>query len=252
MARNPLRIIPRLDIKWPNLIKTIQLEGLRVIGSPKEFALQYYKDGADEIILNDCVASLYGRNSLLDLISDVAEDIFIPLTVGGGIRSVEDARLILRAGADKVFVNTSIIKNPALITDIAEVFGTQAMVAHIEAKKIDNHWEPYYDNGRERSGLNVVEWAVECEKRGAGEILLTSIDNEGTKRGFDFDLLSAVLEKVNIPVIASGGFGNSAHGVKADQMGASGIAIADHFHYKKNSVHGIKGILQQDKVLVRL
>ena len=172
-----LRLIARLDIKGPNLIKGIHLEGLRVIGSPNEYALNYYKQGIDELIYMDCVASLYGRNHLSEIIKSAAKDIFIPMTVGGGIRSVENAKEILRSGADKVAINTAAISNPKIISDIARQFGSQCVVLSIEAKKVGtDHWEAYANSGRERTNLDVIEWAKTCVANGAGELLVTSID----------------------------------------------------------------------------
>ena len=172
-----IRLIARLDIKGPSLIKGIHLEGLRVIGSPNDFALHYYLQGVDELIYMDCVASLYGRNHLGDIIKAAAKDIFVPITVGGGIRSVNDATDILRLGADKVALNTAAVESPQLITSIARRFGNQCMVLSVEAKQINfDHWEVYTNNGRERTGLDVVEWVKKGVSMGAGEILLTSVD----------------------------------------------------------------------------
>ena len=171
-----IRIIGRLDIKGPNLIKGIHLEGLRIIGDPQIFAKKYYNQGVDELIFIDTVATLYGRNSLHETISKAAKDIFVPLTVGGGIRSVDDVYEILRVGADKVSINTAAVKNPNLIKQVSEKFGSQAMVVSIEAKKQNSIWEVYTDNGRERSGKNVLDWAKQVVSLGAGEILLSSVD----------------------------------------------------------------------------
>ena len=169
-----IRLIPRLDVKSNNLIKGIQLEGLRVLGTPNEFALRYYKQGADELIYMDCVASLYGRNNLHDIVEQAARDVFIPLTVGGGIRSVDDANRLLRCGADKVAVNTAAVSNPHLIADIARCFGSQCMVLSVEAKQLGpGHWEAYTNNGREKTGIDVVDWVRRGVALGAGEILLT-------------------------------------------------------------------------------
>ena len=200
-----IRIIPRLDIKGPNLIKSIQFEGLRIIGDPNTFAKKYYKEGADELLYMDVVASLYGRNSLMDLISNAVKDVFIPITVGGGIRSIENAGEVLRSGADKVAVNTAVVKNPKLITQLKDKFGSQSIVVSIEAKKIDNGWEAYTENGREKTGLDVIHWAKKCSNMGAGEILLTSVDREGTRKGFDLELINEVKKHINIPLIVSGG-----------------------------------------------
>lgn len=230
-----LRIIPRLDIKGKNLIKGVQLEGLRVMGDPNEFALAYYEAGADELIFMDIVASLYGRNNLSDIISRAADQVFIPITVGGGIRSVEDARHILRSGADKVAINTAAVARPELITDIAHHFGSQAMVLSIESKKIaPGKWEVFTDNGRERTGMDVIEWAERGVSLGAGEILLTSVDREGTRKGFDVDLVAEVSAAVSVPVIASGGMGTIEHFVDVAKRGqADAVSMAHVLHYKK-------------------
>jgi cyclase len=237
-----LRIIPRLDIKGPNLIKGIRLEGLRVIGDPQEHAIRYYEAGADELVYMDIVASLYGRNNLSDIISRAAKNVFIPITVGGGIRSVEDARHILRSGADKVAINTAAIGRPALITEVAHRFGSQAMVLSIEAKQVGpGKWEAYTDNGRERTGLDVLEWARQGVELGAGEILLTAIDREGTRSGFDIDLIRTVSAAVPVPVIASGGMGSREDFVGAAQQGkADAVSMADVLHYRRMSIGDIR------------
>lgn len=237
-----IRIIARLDVKSDYLVKGIHFEGLRKIGNPNEFAKMYYEQGADEIIYMDIVASLYNRNNLTDIIRKTTEDIFIPITVGGGIRSLEDAQKILRNGADKVAINTAAIKRPELITEISSKFGSQCMVLSIEAKKIaDGKWEVYYDNGREKTGIDVIEWAKKGCELGAGEILLTSVDMEGTKKGFDYELVKAVSEIVPIPVIASGGMGNFDHmnEVITDSR-ADAVAIASVLHYKKTDIQTLK------------
>jgi cyclase len=236
-----LRLIARLDIKGPNLIKGIQLEGLRVMGVPNEFALSYYRQGADELIYMDVVASLYGRNHLGEIIKEAVKDIFIPLTVGGGIRSIENVRDILRSGADKVAINTGAVANPSIITDIARQFGSQCMVLSIEAKKVaSDHWEVYTDNGRERTGLDVVEWAKLCVSNGAGEVLVTSVDREGTGVGFDAELVKAVSSAVNVPVIASGGMGKFEDIVDVVSAGADAVAMADILHYKRANLMDIR------------
>jgi imidazole glycerol-phosphate synthase subunit HisF len=237
-----IRLIARLDIKGPNLIKGIHLEGLRVIGSPNEHALRYYQQGADELIYMDCVASLYGRNSLGDVIQNAARDVFVPITVGGGIRSVEDATNLLRCGADKVAVNTAAVANPKLISDISRRFGSQCMVLSIEAKKIGSgQWEVYTDNGRERTGLDVVDWIKKGVELGAGEILLTSVDREGTRKGYDITLIDAITQEVSVPVIASGGMGNPEDLVDAVINGkADAVAMADILHYNRATVDDIR------------
>lgn len=237
-----IRIIARLDIKGPNVIKSIQMEGLRVMGDPQEFALRYYEQGADELLYVDVVASLYGRNSLQETIKRAAQDIFVPLTVAGGIRSVDDVRAILRAGADKIAINTEATKRPELIRDVARQFGSQCMVLSIEAKSIaPGRWEVYTDNGREKTGLDVVDWAQRGVELGAGEILLTSVDREGMREGFDVDLVAAVSHAVHVPVIASGGMGKTEHLREVVQRGqADAVAMADILHYGRATVADIR------------
>lgn len=248
-----IRLIARLDIKGHNLIKGIHLEGLRVIGSPNAFALDYYRQGVDELIYMDCVASLYGRNHLGNIVKAAAKDIFVPMTVGGGIRSVDDATEILRAGADKVAVNTAAVANPKLITDIARRFGSQCMVLSIEAKKVaQDRWEVYTDNGRERTGIDVVAWVKQGVDNGAGEILLTSVDREGTRKGFDINLVRAVTAEVSVPVIASGGMGNPEDLMAVAKEGhADAVAMADILHYKRAQVSDIRTFAEKAGLGVR-
>ena len=237
-----LRLIARLDIKGANLIKGVHLEGLRVVGDPQIHAAKYYHDGADEIIYMDTVASLYGRNNLVDVVSRATEHVFVPITVGGGIRSVEDARTLLRAGADKVAINTAAIKEPKLISQLSDVWGSSTIVLSIEAKKTgDNKWEAYTDNGRERTGLDVAQWAETGAKLGAGEIFVTSVDQEGTRKGFDCELVAEITKRVEIPVIASGGFGSLDHLSQLVKTAKpTGVAIADSLHYNRYSIDQIR------------
>ena len=203
-----IRLIARLDVKDTNLVKGIQLEGLRKLGDPNRFAKEYYEQGIDELLYIDIVASLYNRNNLSDIVRKTVDDVYIPVCVGGGLRSVEDVRHILAMGADKVAINTAAIKRPELITEVAEAFGSQCMVLSIQAKRSrtwPGKWEAYYDNGRAHSGYDVVEWAKRGEALGAGEILLMSVDNEGLQRGMDLELIEAVTKAVSIPVICGGG-----------------------------------------------
>lgn len=238
------RLVARLDIKGTNLIKGVHLEGLRVIGSPNEHALRYYQQGADELIYMDCVASLYGRNHLGEIVSAAARDIFVPMTVGGGIRSVDDATQVLRMGADKVAVNTAAVVNPGLITDIARRFGSQCMVLSVEAKQVgQDRWQVFTDNGREFTGLDVIDWVKKGVALGAGEILLTSIDREGTKKGFDLRLVRAVTNVVSVPVIASGGMGVVDDVVcVVTEGGADAVAMADILHYKRATIGDIRAV----------
>jgi cyclase len=230
---NNIRIIPRLDIKGPNLVKGIHLEGLRVLGKPEAFARYYYENGADELFFQDTVASLYDRNSLHDIITKTAKEIFIPLTVGGGLRTIDDIRNVLRAGADKVAINTAAIKNPHFIRDASHIFGSSTIVVAIEAiKNTDGKYLAFTDNGREYSGLEVVAWAKKAEELGAGEIVITSVDKEGTGEGYDLDLIKSVSETVSVPVIAHGGASTPENIVEAILYGgADAVAIASILHY---------------------
>jgi imidazole glycerol-phosphate synthase subunit HisF len=237
-----VRLIARLDIKGPNLIKGIHLEGLRVIGDPQEHARRYYEAGADELLYMDIVASLYGRNNLTEIVKRAAKDVFVPMTVGGGVRSVDDARALLRAGADKVAINTAATANPPLITEMARKLGSQCVVLSIEAKRVAaGKWTAYTDNGREHTGKDVVEWVKQGAQLGAGEVLLTSVDQEGTRKGFDVALVRAVTEAVDIPVIASGGMGSFEHLEEVVRQGeADAVAMADILHYKRASLGDIR------------
>lgn len=228
-----IRIIPRLDIKGPNLVKGIHLEGLRVLGKPSDFARFYYENGADELFFQDTVASLYDRNSLHEIITKTAREIFIPLTVGGGIRSIEDIKNVLRAGADKVVINTAAIKTPQFIHEASLKFGSSTIVVAIEAiKNNDGKYFAFTDNGREYSGLEVVSWAKRAEELGAGEIVITSVDREGTGEGYDIELIRLISEAVSIPVIAHGGASSPEDAVLAIQEGkADAISIASILHY---------------------
>lgn len=248
-----VRLIARLDIKGANLIKGIHLEGLRVIGSPNEYALRYYQQGIDELIYMDVVASLYGRNNLGDIVQAVAKDIFVPLTVGGGIRTVEDAAHLLRCGADKVALNTAAVANPSLITEISRRFGSQCVVLSVEARQISaGRWEVYTDNGREKTGLDVIDWIKQGIKLGAGEILLTSVDREGTRKGFDVELVRSATQVSTVPVIASGGMGTPEDLLAVVQQGgADAIAMADILHYGRASIADVSKIAQDAGIEVR-
>lgn len=253
MKHKNIRLISRLDIKGPNLIKGVHLEGLRIIGDPQEYATKYYQQGADELIYIDIVASLYGRSKLPEIVSRTVEEVFVPLTVGGGIRNIDDVTELLRAGADKVAINTAAVKNPKLINEVSRKFGSQCMVLSIEAKKqSENSWEVYTDSGREKTGIDVLDWAKEGVLQGAGEILLTSIDAEGTKKGFDLNLIKLITESVNIPVIASGGMGSFKHLEDAVKIGgADGIAMADILHYERSSIPAIRESALESNINVR-
>ena len=248
------RIIARLDIKNEFVIKGVRLEGLRKIGNPNELAKKYYKQGADEIIFIDAVAAYYDRNSLNHILEEACEDVFIPITVGGGLRSIEDIQNVLKSGADKVAINTKAIQDPILLEAASKMFGSQCIIASIAAKKIaDDKWEAYVDNGREPTGLDVVEWAKQVERLGAGEILLTSIDADGTKRGFDLELNARVASQVCVPVIASGGAGSNRDvlDLLANSQ-VSALSVASLLHYNLSTIGTLKRDISQANLKVRL
>ena len=231
-AASRVRVIPRLDIKGPNLVKGVHLEGLRVLGKPERFAREYYESGADELLFMDIVASLYERNSLVDIVRRTAREIFIPLTVGGGLRSLDDINRVLRAGADKVSLNTAAIRRPELITEAANRFGSSTIVVSVEAIRTGpDTYEAFTDNGREKTGLDAVQWAVRAAELGAGELLVTSIDREGTGTGFDVPLTRRIAELVPIPVIACGGAGRLEHVAEVAVEGrAQAVCLASILH----------------------
>lgn len=248
-----IRLIARLDVKGPYVIKGVHLEGLRKVGDPNDLAKKYFLQGADEIIYMDSVASLYGRNNLLDIVRKATAEVFIPITVGGGLRSVEDVREALCAGADKIAINTAAVKRPKLISEVSQCFGSQCMVLSIEAKKVgENKWEAYTDNGREKTGLDAVEWALRGYELGAGEILLTSVDMEGTAKGFDYELVKSVTTLLPIPVIASGGMGEFSHLEKVVTGSlADAVAMAHVLHYEKLTMPEIRGLALANNLDVR-
>lgn len=253
--KKKIRLVARLDVKDTNLVKGIQLEGLRKLGNPNQFAREYYEQGIDELLYIDIVASLYNRNNLSDIVRKTVEDVYIPVCVGGGLRSVEDVRSILSMGADKVAINTAAIKRPELITEVANAFGSQCMVLSIQAKKSrtqEGKWEAYYDNGRAHSGYDVVEWAKRGVELGAGEILLMSVDCEGLQHGMDLDLIRAVTEAVDVPVICGGGVGCADDVIDAANAGAAAVSCAAVLHYKKTTVLELKEDIRAGGVEVRV
>jgi cyclase len=236
------RVIARLDIKGSNVVKGIHMEGLRKIGDPQTLAEKYANEGADELLYLDTVASLYGRNQLEDLLERTTERVFIPVTVGGGISSLADVQRLLNAGADKIAVNTAAIRRPNLLNEISDRYGNQCLVVSIEAKRTAHGWECYTDCGRERSGRNAVDWAFECGNRGAGELLVTSIDQDGTMKGMDYDLIAQIAPHVDIPVTACGGLGTIEHARKAVQQGADAVAAASAFHYNRITFEELRDV----------
>jgi cyclase len=247
------RIIPCLDVKNGRVVKGMSFVDLVDAGDPVECAKEYDKQGADELVFLDITASSDGRSTVIDMVKEVANTIFIPFTVGGGIRTVEDFNDILRAGADKVSVNSAAIKRPDLINEAAYKFGSQCVVVAIDAKSKGDSWEVYINGGRVPMGIDAVEWAVECEKRGAGEILLTSLDQDGQKKGYDIALTKAISEKVNIPVIASGGAGALEHFYDAFTLGkADAVLAASLFHFGEIPIPELKKYLDSKGISVRL
>jgi cyclase len=246
-----LRIIPCLDVDHGRVVKGVNFVGLRDAGDPVELARRYDAEGADELIFLDITASSDDRAILIDLVARTADEVFIPLTVGGGIRSLDDARRILRAGADKVAVNSAALARPALVAELAATFGNQCVVVAIDARRADGGYEVYSHGGRRPTGRDAVAWAVEVVRLGAGEILLTSMDRDGTESGYDADLVGRVAAAVSVPVIASGGVGNLGHLVEGAAAGADGVLAASVFHYQATTIAEAKAYLAAHGVVVR-
>ena len=247
------RIIPCLDVLAGKVVKGIQFKNLRLAGDPPKLARLYEEQGADEIVFLDIGASPENRRILIDVVKRTARELSIPLAVGGGIRSIKDMEEVLCSGADKISVNTAAVKNPSIISEGAEIFGSQCVVVAIDAKRRDGWWEVYICGGREPTGLDAVEWAKKVERLGAGEILLTSMDRDGTTSGYDLELTRAVSESVNIPVIASGGAGEPRHIYEVLTIGKADAALAASiFHYGVYTVRSIKEYLRRRGVPVRL
>ena len=248
------RIIPCLDVNAGRVVKGVNFVELRDAGDPVEVARRYDEQGADEITFLDITASSDQRDIILDVVSRVAEQVFIPLTVGGGVRSVEDVRRLLNAGADKVSMNTAAVQNPQLVADASAKVGAQCIVVAIDAKRSGpGHWEVFTHGGRKGTGLDAVEWARKVQRLGAGEILLTSMDRDGTKSGFDIDLTRAVSEAVDVPVIASGGVGSLQHLADGVTRGkADAVLAASIFHYGEHTVREAKEYMRDQGIEVRL
>lgn len=247
------RIIPCLDVDKGRVVKGVNFVNIVDAGDPVENAIQYDKEKADELVFLDITASSDNRSTMIDVVKRVAESVYIPFTVGGGIRTVDDMRMMLLAGADKTSINTAAVKNPQLINDGAEQFGSQFVVVAIDAKKNTEDWEVYIHGGRTPTGIDVVSWAVEVEKRGAGEILLTSMDCDGTRNGYDVALTRVVADAVKIPVIASGGAGDLSHFSEVIQDGhADAVLAASLFHFRELSIDQVKHHLKENDIPVRL
>ena len=247
------RIIPCLDVKDGRVVKGVNFVNLRDEGDPVELAKYYDQEGADELVFLDITASSDKRDIVIDLVEKTAKEVFIPFTVGGGIRSIADMNAILEAGADKVAINSAAVKEPEIITKGAKKFGSQFITAAVDAKKIDGKWKVFIHGGRENTGINLVKWIKELEQRGAGEILLTSMDRDGTREGYDLDMLEAVANEINIPLIASGGAGKPVHLKKVLENNlADAVLAASIFHEKDYSINEVKEYLKKDGIPVSL
>ncbi len=247
------RIIPCLDVKNGKVVKGINFVGIKEVGDPVECAAMYQEQGADEIVFLDITATHEGRGTILDIVEKTAKKVFVPLTVGGGINTIEDVKNTLRAGADKVSINSAAVKNPDFIKQAADQFGTQCVVVAIDVKRVDGHFHVVVHGGRIDTGLNAIEWAKQAVALGAGEILLTSMDTDGTKNGFDHELLNAVCQQVQVPVIASGGCGTLEHFSQVfEQTPADAALAASLFHYRELTVGQVKQYLNQHQISVRL
>ena len=247
------RIIPCLDVDQGRVVKGVNFVNIRDAGDPVEVAKRYNEQGADEITMLDITATHEGRGTMIETVQAIAGQVFIPLTVGGGIRTVEDIRAMLNAGADKVSINSAAIFNPEFVREASERFGAQCIVVAIDAKRVDDHWEIFTHGGRKPTGINAVEWAVKMEQYGAGEILLTSMDRDGVKTGFDIDLTRAIADSISTPVIASGGVGTLDHLAEGVLKGhADAVLAASIFHFGEYTIQQAKEAMAAQQVEMRL
>jgi cyclase len=247
-----VRVIPCLDVDGGRVVKGVKFQNLRDAGDPVELAARYDQEGADELVFYDITASAHGRDTMVEVVARTAEQVFIPLTVGGGVRTLDDARRLLRVGADKVSVNSAAVAEPALIDQLADTFGTQCVVVGIDVRRAATQFEVYTHGGRVATGRDAVAWASECEARGAGEVVLNSMDRDGTRNGFDLDLTREVVDTVGIPVVASGGVGRLEHLVEGAVAGrADAVLAASIFHFGEATVADAKAQLAAAGVPVR-
>ena len=250
---NKIRIIVRIDINNDSVVKGRCLEGLKKIGRPNEMSKKYYEEGVDEIVFLDAVASLYDRNSLIDILKQATKETFVPITIGGGIKTIKDIKDALSAGADKVAINTQAVKNLDFIREAVQIFGSQAIIGSVVARRHRYRWEAFIDNAKHRTHKDAVDWAVELEKAGAGEIMITSIDNDGRQKGFDVELVDAITKRVSIPVIASGGAGSSNDVIKlCKNTNCDAVAVASLIHYGVENISDIKNKMKDNNIGVRL
>jgi cyclase len=246
------RVLARIDIKNKYVIKGVYLEGLRKIGNPMELCQRYAKEGIDEIVFMDAVAALYDRNSLIEIISEASKNIFIPITIGGGIRTITDIQNALDAGADKVAINTKAVKDPEFITEAVSTFGAQAIIGSIVALQRESYWEVFIDNARTRTHIDAKKWSITLQDLGVGEIMVTSIDRDGTKKGYDTELMNEINKSVSVPVIASGGAGNKKDVIDLFiKVDCSAAAIASIFHYNLEKISGVKNEMALHGIEVR-
>ncbi|MFX1532660.1 MAG: imidazole glycerol phosphate synthase subunit HisF [Promethearchaeota archaeon] len=246
------RIIPCLDVKEGRVVKGVKFQNLKDSGDPVELASYYNEEGADELVFLDISATLEGRKSMFKVIRTVAEQVFIPLTVGGGIRTIDDMTEIIKAGAEKVSINSAALNKPNLITEGAKKFGSQCIVVSIDAKRVENSWEVYTHAGTKPTGINAIEWAKKAVEKGAGELLVTSMDQDGTNEGYDLNLLREICSRVSVPVIASGGAGKLEHFYEAIEVGAEAVLAASLFHYNKLKIRNLKNYLDKKNISIRL
>ena len=247
-----VRVIPCLDVDGGRVVKGVNFANLRDAGDPVELAARYDREGADELVFYDITASSDQRRTMVDVVARTAEQVFIPLTVGGGVRTLDDARQLLRVGADKVSVNSAAVGRPELIDEIAEIFGSQCVVLGMDVRRSGDRFEVFTHGGRHATGVDALEWAVQAERRGAGEIVLNSMDRDGTREGFDLELTREVSDSVGIPVVASGGVGNLQHLVEGALIGgADAVLAASIFHYGESTVAEAKEAMMAAGVVVR-
>ena len=250
---NKIRVIARIDVNNEYTVKGRCLEGLKKIGRPNEMSKKYYEKGVDEIVFLDAVASLYDRNSLIDILKQATKETFVPITIGGGIKTIKDIKDALSAGADKVAINTQAVKNLDFIREAVQIFGSQAIIGSVVARRHRYRWEAFIDNAKHRTHKDAVDWAVELEKAGAGEIMITSIDNDGRQKGFDVELVDAITKRVSIPVIASGGAGSSNDVIKlCKNTSCDAVAVASLIHYGVENISDIKSNMKSNNIGVRL
>lgn len=249
---NKIRLIARIDINNNSVVKGKCLEGLRKIGKPNIMATHYYKEGIDEIIFLDSVASLYDRNSLIKILKKATEEVFVPITIGGGIKTIEDIHNALSAGADKVAINSAAVKDITFIKEAVEIFGSQAIVGSIVANKHRYSWEVFIDNAKHRTHKDVLDWARELNNAGVGEIMITSINNDGLQHGFDLDLIKLISKEVSVPIIVSGGAGSSEDIIEViNETSCDAVAIASLLHYDIENISQIKNTLSKNEIRVR-